>query len=172
MRAASVMIVDDDVDLAESLADMLALQGHSVQVAANGQEAVERHRQGSFDITFMDVRMPVMNGVDSFIAIRALRPHAKIVLMTGNEESIVARALAAGALGLLTKPFRIEELLEKMTGEGPTEDWLRMQRAVEVLEQIGTAEARQLMEKMAAGGKAPPTEAARAALKRWPSQAP
>jgi CheY-like chemotaxis protein len=116
MRAASVMIVDDDVDLAESLADMLALQGHSVQVAGNGQEAVERHRQGSFDITFMDVRMPVMNGVDSFFAIRALRPHAKIVLMTGNEESIVARALAAGALGLLTKPFRIEELLEKLAG--------------------------------------------------------
>jgi CheY-like chemotaxis protein len=114
MRAASVMIVDDDVDLAESLAEMLALQGHSVEVAANGQEAVERHRQGSFDITFMDVRMPVMNGVDSFFAIRALRPDAKVVLMTGNEESIVARALAAGALGLLTKPFRIEELLAKL----------------------------------------------------------
>jgi CheY-like chemotaxis protein len=108
------MIVDDDVDLAESLAEMLELQGHTVQVASNGQEAVERHRKGDFDITFMDVRMPVMNGVDSFFAIRALRPNAKVVLMTGYEESIVAKALAAGALGLLTKPFKIEELLDKL----------------------------------------------------------
>ena len=114
MRPASVMIVDDDVDLAESLAEMLILQGHAVQVASNGQEAVERHRKGEFDITFMDVRMPVMNGVDSFFAIRALRPNAKVVLMTGYEESIVAKALAAGALGLLTKPFKIEELLDKL----------------------------------------------------------
>jgi two-component system, NtrC family, response regulator HydG len=114
MRPASVMIVDDDVDLAESLAEMLMLQGHTVQVASNGQEAVERHRKDDFDITFMDVRMPIMNGVDSFFAIRALRPHAKVVLMTGYEESIVAKALAAGALGLLTKPFRIEELLDKL----------------------------------------------------------
>src|SRR5262249_58252718 len=73
MRPAKVMIVDDDRDLAESLAEMLELQGHTVQVASNGQEAVERHRKSEFDITFMDVRMPVMNGVDSFFAIRALR---------------------------------------------------------------------------------------------------
>ncbi len=114
MRSASVMIVDDDADLAESLAEMLVLQGHNVAVASNGQEAVERHRQGCFDITFMDVRMPVMNGVDSFFAIRALRPDAKVVLMTGYAESIVAKALAAGALGLLTKPFKIEELMDKL----------------------------------------------------------
>ena len=54
------------------------------------------------------------NGVDSFFAIRALRPNAKVVLMTGYEESMVARALAAGALGLLTKPFQMDDLLTKL----------------------------------------------------------
>ena len=112
MRAASVMIVDDDVDLAESLADMLALQGHSVQVAANGQEAVERHRQGSFDITFMDVRMPVMNGVDSYFAIKKIKPQARIVMMTGFKEPILERAISAGAEGPLHKPFSVEEMLK------------------------------------------------------------
>src|SRR5262249_52470862 len=114
MRRANVMIVDDDRDLAESLAEMLELQGHTVQVVSNGQEAVECHRKNEFDITFMDVRMPVMNGVDSFFAIRALRPDAKVVLMTGYEESMVAKALAAGALGLLTKPFQMDDLLAKL----------------------------------------------------------
>ncbi len=114
MRRANVMIVDDDRDLAESLAEMLELQGHAVEIASNGQEAVERHRKNEFDITFMDVRMPVMNGVDSFFAIRALRPDAKVVLMTGYEESMVAKALAGGALGLLTKPFEMDDLLAKL----------------------------------------------------------
>lgn len=114
MPPATVLIVEDDRDLAESLAEMLEVQGHKVQIAMNGQEAVELHRKADFDITFMDVRMPVMNGVDSFFAIRAFRPYAKIVLMTGYEESIVARAMAAGALGLLNKPFVMEDLLTKL----------------------------------------------------------
>jgi two-component system, NtrC family, response regulator HydG len=111
MRPARVMIVDDDRDLAESLAEMLELQGHTVQVASNGQEAVERHRKAEFDITFMDVRMPIMNGVDSFFEIRKLKPDAKIVMMTGFKEAIVTRALEAGAAGLLNKPFDIETML-------------------------------------------------------------
>lgn len=114
MRPANVMIVEDDRDLAESLAEMLELHGHRVQIAGNGQEAVEWHRKDDFDITFMDVRMPVMNGVDSFFAIRAFKPHAKVVLMTGYEESIVAKAMAAGAIGLLNKPFVMEDLLTKL----------------------------------------------------------
>jgi CheY-like chemotaxis protein len=114
MRPASVLIVDDDRDLAESLAEMLELQGLRVQLASNGREAVEGHRSSAFDVTLMDVRMPVMNGVDSFFAIRALRPDAKVVLMTGFEESNVAKALAAGALGVLTKPFHIEKLLDML----------------------------------------------------------
>jgi len=114
MRPASVMIVDDDRDLAESLAEMLELQGYQVQIAGDGREAVERHRRESFDITFMDVRMPVMNGVDSFFAIRAFKPDAKVVLMTGYEESMVAKAMAAGALGLLNKPFLMDDLLTKL----------------------------------------------------------
>ena len=114
MRPVSVLIVEDDRDLAESLAEMLELHGHKVQIAGNGQEAVEHHRKADFDITFMDVRMPVMNGVDSFFAIRAFKPNEKVVLMTGYEESMVAKAMAAGALGLLSKPFVMEDLLTKL----------------------------------------------------------
>ena len=112
MRPAHVMIVDDDRDLAESLAEMLELQGHTVQVASNGQEAVERHRKGEFDITFMDVRMPVMNGVDSCLAIKQIKPEARIVMMTGFKEPILERAISAGAEGPLHKPFSVDDLLK------------------------------------------------------------
>jgi DNA-binding NtrC family response regulator len=112
MSRANVMIVDDDRDLAESLAEFLEMSGHSVTTAANGKEAVIGHGAGDFDVTFMDVRMPIMNGVDSFFEIRKLKPDAKIVMMTGFKEPIVAKALEAGAAGLLNKPFAIEAMLE------------------------------------------------------------
>ena len=111
MSRANVMIVDDDRDLAESLAELLEMSGYSVTTAANGREAVVGHGAGDFDVTFMDVRMPVMNGVDSFFEIRRLKPDAKIVMMTGFKESIVTKALEAGAAGLLNKPFDIQAML-------------------------------------------------------------
>ena len=115
MKSAHVMIVDDDRDLAESLAELIEMHGHKVSIASNGKEALERFHQQDFDVTFMDVRMPVMNGVDSFLAMRRLRPSAKVIMMTGFREPMVAKALENGALGLLNKPFRLEDLLEKLT---------------------------------------------------------
>ena len=57
MKRVDVMIVDDDQDLAESLADLLAANGYQVEVANNGREAVERFREKDYGITFMDVRI-------------------------------------------------------------------------------------------------------------------
>jgi two-component system, NtrC family, response regulator HydG len=111
MSRINVMIVDDDRDLAESLAEFLEMSGCSVTTAANGKEAVLGHGKQDFDVTFMDVRMPIMNGVDSFFEIRKLKPDAKIVMMTGFKEAIVTKALEAGAIGLLSKPFDIEAML-------------------------------------------------------------
>jgi CheY-like chemotaxis protein len=54
MSRANVMIVDDDQDLAESLAELLEMSGCTVTTAANGREAVLTHRKRDFDVTFMD----------------------------------------------------------------------------------------------------------------------
>ena len=112
MKRVDVMIVDDDQDLAESLADLLAANGYQVEVATNGKEAVERFRNKDYDITFMDVRMPVMNGVDSFLAIKRIKPQARIVMMTGFKEPILEKAINAGAEGPLHKPFSVEDMLK------------------------------------------------------------
>ena len=108
---ARVLIVDDDRELAESLADFVAMNGHDVSTASNGKEAVDRSRVEVFDIFVSDVRMPVMNGVDSFFEIRKLKPNAKFIMMTGLWEPLVERALQAGALCLLQKPFNLADLL-------------------------------------------------------------
>jgi DNA-binding response OmpR family regulator len=92
-KTIRIMIVDDDQDLAESLADLLQVHGYEVDIAKDGQDALEHARGQDFDITLMDVRMPVMNGVDSFLAIRKIKPQA-------------------GAEGPLHKPFSVDDLLK------------------------------------------------------------
>src|SRR5262249_8734034 len=116
-RTVRVLIVDDDCDLAESLADLLQFHGCEVELAKNGQEALRRSLAADHDITFMDVRMPVMNGVDSFLAIRRAKPNSRVVMMTGFKEPILQQAIEAGAEGPLHKPFPLGDML-KLIEEG------------------------------------------------------
>jgi CheY-like chemotaxis protein len=108
---ARIIIVDDNTDLVESLAAFLRARGHDVDTASDGAEAIECYRQKDYDIGFMDVRMPVMNGADSYIAIRRLKPDVRIVMMTGFDDDSLEVALQAGALGPLTKPFPARNML-------------------------------------------------------------
>ena len=110
MTQLHILVVDDDLDLAECIAEALGLGGHTVSLAANGAEAVKCFEETKYDLSFIDFRMPRMNGADCFFAIRARHPDAKIVLMTGFKEPAVDKALQAGALALLQKPFRMEEI--------------------------------------------------------------
>jgi len=111
-KTVRIMIVDDDQDLAESLADLLRVFGYEVAIANNGKDALQRAQAADFDVTFMDVRMPVMNGVDSCLAIKQIKPEARIVMMTGFKEPILERAISAGAEGPLHKPFSVDDLLK------------------------------------------------------------
>jgi two-component system NarL family response regulator len=80
--------------------------------AANGLQAVELYRRLQPDVTLMDVRMPVMNGVEAIVAIRAEFPDASIVALStyGGDEDI-RRALHAGARAYLTKDALHDELI-------------------------------------------------------------
>lgn len=118
MDALRVMIVDDDRTLTEILAELLAINGFNVEVANDGREAVEKARAQDFDIAFMDVHMPIMDGIDSFHEIRKLRPDARIVMMTAGKEPITRKAIEAGALGPLRKPFNAAEMI-RLINAGP-----------------------------------------------------
>lgn len=112
MQRMKVMLVDDDRDWVESMADLFEAYGYEVEVVLDGGAALRRFRERDYDIAFMDVRMPVMNGVDSFFAIRQMKPTARIVMMTGFKEPIMQKAVDAGALGPLHKPFTIDAMLK------------------------------------------------------------
>jgi DNA-binding response OmpR family regulator len=107
-----VFIIDDDRDHAESVADVLAMRGFETELAYSGEAGLARFREADFDIVFMDVKLPGMNGVETFFEFRKLKPDIKVMLMTGfSLEQLVAQAVENGALGVLRKPFEIKELL-------------------------------------------------------------
>jgi two-component system, NtrC family, response regulator HydG len=108
-----VFIIDDDRDHAESVADVLAMRGFECELAFSGEAGLARFREAEFDIVFMDVKLPGMNGVETFFEFRKLKPDVRVMLMTGfSLEQLVAQAVEGGALGVLRKPFAITELLD------------------------------------------------------------
>lgn len=115
-----ILVVDDDVDAADSLAELFELEGHAVEVAYSGEEAIDAYRRSRFDIAFMDIMMPGKNGVESFFEIRKLRPSAQVYMMTGySVEQLIDQAIAKGALGVLSKPVDLDKVLAALEETKP-----------------------------------------------------
>jgi two-component system response regulator HydG len=116
-NSLNILVLDDDVDLADALAELLEMEGHDVTVVHNGMSAIEAFTQNDFDVGFFDVKMPGMNGVESFLEIKKIKPNAKIFMMTGySVEQLLEQALENGALGIMRKPFDPNELFAKLDG--------------------------------------------------------
>jgi DNA-binding response OmpR family regulator len=107
-----IMIVEDDSEVAESVADLLRHNGYIVEIAGNGEIALERAQTEDFSITIMDVHMPVMDGAASCRALKRIKPEARVVMMTGLDEWVAGNAVRLGAEGLLRKPFHPDALLK------------------------------------------------------------
>jgi two-component system, NtrC family, response regulator HydG len=116
-----VLVVDDDKDNALSMAELLEMEGHSVLAVHSGEDALEASQRENFNVSFMDVMLPGMNGVESFLRIRSLRPQARVYMMTGySVEQLLVQALNGGALGVLEKPHDPAMILELARQVGPT----------------------------------------------------
>ncbi len=127
-RELTVLLVED-VEINQKVASrILEKQGHRVVIAGNGREGVELWEKGSFDIVFMDIQMPEMNGYQATAAIRAREQgsgrHTPISAMTAYAmKGDAQKCLEAGMDAYITKPIKAEELLmtiEKLvTGREP-----------------------------------------------------
>lgn len=120
-----LLLVDDDALVRAGLALMLGGSDELevVAEASNGREAVARVREGDVDVVLMDLRMPVMDGIDATAAIVALPSAPRVlVLTTFDADDYVVRALAAGAHGFLLKdtpPAQIVEAIATVASGEP-----------------------------------------------------
>jgi CheY-like chemotaxis protein len=115
-----VLVVDDYFVNQEVVQDFLELMECTVEVAENGKEAFQKHSINQYDIIFMDIQMPVMDGFKATIAIRKSEgnnKHTPIIALTANAlAGMREECLKAGMDDYLTKPIegeKLEQLLQK-----------------------------------------------------------
>jgi two-component system response regulator HydG len=111
-QKAKILIVDDNVSLCRTMALILNRQGYTVDTTSQGLEAIDKVSQQPFDFIFLDIKMPLMNGVEAYRKIKAIRPEATVFMMTAYAvEDLIQQALQEGAYGVLYKPLDPEKVL-------------------------------------------------------------
>ncbi|MCJ8273054.1 MAG: response regulator [Psychrosphaera sp.] len=117
---AKILAVDDQRTIRELVSVVLKAQGHQIETAADGFEALQLAKENKYDLIISDVNMPNMNGISFVAKVRKLL-HLKYVpilmLTTESSDSIKTTARNSGASGWLTKPFdsrRLSGAVKKM----------------------------------------------------------
>ncbi len=120
-KSLRILVVDDDTDNANSLAELFQMEGHRVDAVYSGEDAIVAYGENRYDIAFMDVMMPGKNGVESFLEIKKLQPDAKVYMMTGySVEQLLQQAIDHGAMGVLSKPISSAKLLAALQEVSPS----------------------------------------------------
>jgi DNA-binding NtrC family response regulator len=114
-QGAFILIVDDDEGTITTLKNILFNQGYKVGTCQTGEKAIEMANSTTFDIIFIDVKLPAINGLETYLAIKEINPNAVVIMMTGYRQEVshlVKEALESNAYTCLYKPLEIETLLK------------------------------------------------------------
>jgi DNA-binding response OmpR family regulator len=123
-----VLVVEDEAHLADGLRFNLQAEGYAVDVAAEGETAVERLIDAGekFDVVVLDVMLPGMNGFEVVSALRQARNYVPVLILTarGRPEDVL-EGFAAGADDYLPKPFQLPIFLARLQGLLRRSEWLK-----------------------------------------------
>ncbi|WFU81670.1 response regulator [Bradyrhizobium sp. CIAT3101] len=116
---ANILIVDDDPAVQLTIRLLLERAGHHVTVAGDGHKGLALFERGQFDLLFLDIFMPGMDGLETMRHVRALQPKLPIIVISGRsitpdayaEPDFLKMATKLGAVASLQKPFRSDALL-------------------------------------------------------------
>lgn len=111
-KPKNILVADDEEIIQELFTAVLSRKGHKITTVANGADAVEYVKKNKYDLIFLDIRMPKMDGFQAFKKIRKIAPDIKIIMMSGyTTDNIMDKAVALGAVEKLKKPFSNVNLL-------------------------------------------------------------
>jgi len=110
-----VLIVDDELEFIEALAERMSARGMIVTKSGSAVEALAEVKKKAFDVVVLDLQMPEMDGLEALKLLKAQKPEIQVILLTGHatvEKGIEAMKL--GAMDLLEKPADLSVLTEKI----------------------------------------------------------
>ncbi len=106
-----ILVADDEDSIRFLLREVMRREGYDVTVTDNGESAFQLVRENNFDLVILDVRMPGMDGMETLKAMRKIRPHLVVLIITahGNRE-LAVDAMRQGAYDYFNKPFELDEM--------------------------------------------------------------
>jgi DNA-binding NtrC family response regulator len=109
----SILVIDDETMILDAIKIIFEDMGYIVHTTSDPIQGTEAAIAGDFDLILTDVRMPLRNGAEVTEAVRAKKPLARILVITAYpNDPLAERAIKAGAVGLLKKPFEIAKILD------------------------------------------------------------
>ena len=109
-----ILLVDDDIDLTELLAELLSLEGFNTHIVHNGQDALDELELQNYDLMLLDVMMPVLNGIETLKQVRQKYNLPVLMLSARDDEIDRVLGLELGADDYLPKPFNDRELVARI----------------------------------------------------------
>ena len=112
---ASILVIDDEAAIRESLEVLLTLEGYAVTLAADGEEGLKILDQDSFDLLLLDLALPGQSGLELLPQIKERHPELPVIMITAyGDPETKRKAIEGGAEGLLTKPIDFSLLREEI----------------------------------------------------------
>ena len=106
-----ILVVDDEVEVCNTLKEFLTLKGYEVYTALDGKTAVSKVKEVRPHIVLLDIIMPGMGGIDILKEMKKVAPEVGVIMITAViDEELANRALKIGAYAYITKPFDLDYL--------------------------------------------------------------
>ena len=108
-----ILVVDDESDALELFKDLFMKKGYDVECVPGGVEAIELLDKISIDAVLLDIRMPVMDGIEALTKLKEKKPNISIVMLTayGYDDKLINKALELGAAGYISKNLPLAQIV-------------------------------------------------------------
>jgi len=112
-RNVNLLIVDDDINMLATVGDVFQDRGYNVAMVEDGRRAIKLVSRRYFDVVLMDVRMPGIDGLETYKEVKRIIPTAAVIMMTGDsKEELVKKAIEEGAYTVIYKPFNVKKVIK------------------------------------------------------------
>jgi len=110
-KQLKILLTDDNTEFSLNLKDILEVKGYEVFIANDGFSALDFVRRTKVDIVLMDIRMPEMDGVETYKKMKSIIPDVPVIMLTGFAlEELIRESIEYGVFGCLSKPLNFDEL--------------------------------------------------------------